>query len=226
MSAVVFDAVDDALRTQGYAVLPGGDAAALDALVGALGAVVGEEPIRLREGAHAYVAKPGRVPLHTDHPQVDLIAWRCVAQDPNDGASWLLDARPVLDALPAAVREALRATRLECPRLAGGPPTCAHPVLWGQRSSLFCSPWLRAVGGDPASQRALDTLREHLSDAARDGIISVRLAPGDTLVVDNHRVLHGRGPIAPDSPRHLRRQWIQRHGVKDRPGMHRTSTAA
>ena len=49
--------------------------------------LVGQESIALRPGAHAYVAKPGRVPLHTDHPEVTFIGWLAEAQDATDGST-------------------------------------------------------------------------------------------------------------------------------------------
>ncbi len=208
------------LATRGWAVASITEPGAFDRLVDALGEVVGEEAIRLREGAHAYVAKPGRVPLHTDHPRVDTIVWRCMAQDRVDGASWLLDTRPVLRAMPPALRDALAATNLECPPLAGGAPSLRHPVLWGD-GELFCSPWLRAAPGETSAQSALDALRDRLSEAAAAHRVDVRLGEGDVLVVDNHRVLHGRGPLATDSPRHLHRVWIQSRVVTARPALRR-----
>ncbi len=175
------------------------------------GEVVGQERIALREGAHAYVARPGPVPLHTDHPDVDLVAWWCETQDEQDGATLLLDSAPILAALPPATRERLFAVRLACPPLAGGPPVESRPVLrhGEDGAALFCSPWLRAVEPAVGHQAELDALREALSVGARTQVRSRRLSQGDVLVVDNRRVLHGRGAIAASSRRVLHRVWIR-----------------
>lgn len=181
------------------------------ALAEQLGRVVQEERIALRPGAHAYVAKPGSVPLHTDHPDVDIIGWYCEEQDTVDGASLLLDAQPVVDALSAAELEALRGVEVACPPLAGGPPTEARPVLRRRegRDEVFCSPWLHPVLRTSANDAAVDGFRARVSAHARDAVREVHLRRGDALFIDNHRVLHGRRAIAEGSRRCLHRVWIR-----------------
>jgi hypothetical protein len=56
------------VRYHGVALVPGLSPEAYEELARSLGEIVGRERIALRPGAHAYVAKPGRVPFHTDHP--------------------------------------------------------------------------------------------------------------------------------------------------------------
>jgi hypothetical protein len=182
------------------------------ALANGLGEILSTEVIALRPGAHAYVAKPGRVPLHTDHPEVDIIGWMVEEQDADDGASVLLDTRPILAAMSDAQRTTLAGVLLECPLLAGGPPVTSFPVLCGTQgnAAVFCSPWLRAAGGAPEHQAALDHFRAVLSASARSSSIEIRVQPGEVLLVDNHRVLHGRRAIGEMSRRRLQRVWIRR----------------
>lgn len=181
------------------------------ALATSLGEIVGEERIALRPGAHAYVAKPGPVPLHTDQPQVEVIGWWCERQDEVDGASLLLDTKPIVEGLDDETRTTLRDVLLMTPPIDGGPPTIRWPVLRanGERDDVFCSPWLRSALALIEHQRALDLLRRTLSDAARTTRrISARLQRGHALFVDNRRMLHGRDSIAPGSLRVLRRLWV------------------
>jgi hypothetical protein len=199
------------LRRRGYAHVAGLlEREDYDALAAAIGDVVGEERIALRPGAHAYVAKAGPVPLHTDQPEVQIISWWCERQDECDGASLLLDSRPVIEALSDELRCALRDVHLMTPALRGGPPTISWPVLRsvGEDDAIFCSPWLRSAVANPRHDEALSTFRKTLSDAICARKVSVRLATGDALFVDNQRVLHGRSAIAQDSHRCLRRKWI------------------
>ncbi len=211
--------IKNALGEHGFAVLrePLGRDDYLG-LARELGALVGAEAIALRPGAHAYVAKPGRVPLHTDHPEVDVVGWLCEVQDESDGASLLLDTRPVLDALAASERELLLRVRLACPQLAGGPPTGTWPVLRETHEgyAVFCSPWLQAVGAKDDEAEALDRFRRRLSAAATTPA-EVRLAPGEALFIDNRRVLHGRRALLESSRRQLLRVWLRlRRSVADR----------
>jgi hypothetical protein len=199
------------LSVTGYVHVPGPvDTAEYRRLAEGLGIVVQEELICLRPDAHAYVAKPGRVPLHTDQAQISVVAWHCEEQDPDDGASLLLDTRAVVESLSAHQREVLRHVELACPPVSGGPPTLRFAVL-RQRpvgDAVFCSPWLQSADPLPVLVRALDDFRRRLSDAAATRTVRVRLRAGDALFVDNQRVLHGRDSIADTSVRRLRRLWI------------------
>jgi alpha-ketoglutarate-dependent taurine dioxygenase len=208
------DRITGDLREQGVAPVPRLTPQAYEELARTLGEIVGRERIALRPGAHAYVAKPGRVPFHTDHPDVDILAWWCEAQDSEDGASQLVDTRPVVAALPEDVREILCDVELVCPPLAGGPPTERRQVLRpvDRGYSVFCSPWLKSAWPLPTHEAALELFRQRLSEHSRTAALSIRLEPGTALFVDNHRILHGRGPIPEGSLRCLRRLWIRLPG--------------
>lgn len=199
-----------ALDTVGFVHLSGwvGDAD-FRRLARSLGRVVGEELIALRPGAHAYVAKASAVPLHTDHPKVRIVGWRCEEQDANDGASLLLDGLAVLRSLAPMVRATLPHVELACPPLSGGPPSLRSPVLThaGGRERLFCSPWLRPADPLAPLEEALSSLRCALA-AAASSAVRIRLAAGEVLFIDNQRILHGRDAIPPTSTRRLVRLWV------------------
>lgn len=203
--------IETTLKRDGLAVLRGCGLQGAQAIFATLGTVIQRERVALRAGAHAYLAKPGEVPLHTDHPAATWVAWYCETQDHSDGSSWLLDARPVLDALPPSRKEVLRRAALRCPPVSGGPATLEYAVLsrTGEVDRLFCSPWLHSSSGDLVEQSALDALRASLKEEAQRALLKVSLQAGDVLIVDNGRVLHGRGAIAEHSPRVLHRSWIK-----------------
>jgi alpha-ketoglutarate-dependent taurine dioxygenase len=202
------------IRVHGYVRRAGSfDEGAYRSFVGRLGRIVNEERIALRPGAHAYVAKPGPVPMHTDHPEARFVAWLCLRQDEVAGGSRLYDSRPFLQSLSGEEVEQLRHTELECPPLAGGPPTLRFPVLTASPHSevdeIFCSPWLRAAGGNQERQAILDGFRSRLSHDIQARAFEERLVEGEMLIIDNRRVLHGRGAIDDRSRRELLRFWLQ-----------------
>lgn len=202
------------LRVLGYVRLAGPfEESSFRALVERLGRIVNEERIALRPGAHAYVAKPGPVPLHTDHPEARFVSWLCVRQDEVAGASRLYDSQPFLERMAEADREQLRRTELECPPLSGGPPSLRFPILTQvpnrEVDEVFCSPWLRVAGGDPERQALVDRFRESLQRDIQERSFELRLNAGEVLIVDNRRVLHGRGRIGDASKRELLRVWAR-----------------
>lgn len=203
--------VVECIREYGYAHLREAlDLRAFRRIASELGHIVAEECIELRDGGHAYVARPGPVPFHTDQAQVEIVGWLCRRQDEVDGSSLLLDSRSVLGAMDEASLTALRRVRLACPPVAGGPPSMAVPVLRASnaRDLFFCSPWLDPVGGGAEDRAVLDRLWSAIEATAASWTIRVRLAPGEALFIDNQRVMHGRAALPPNSRRQLHRAWV------------------
>jgi hypothetical protein len=204
-------AVQRYLVSQGIAHVRGPlDRAGFLALAGALGKPLGAERIALRPGAHAYVAKPGPVPFHTDHPDVGVIGWWCERQDEVDGASRLLDTRPITMGLPAESRSVLEAADLWCPPLAGGPPTERRPALRVEagEDAIFLPPWLLLAEETEERKAALELVVESVRVAAESAVVEIRLQPGEALFADNRRMLHGRRAIGERSGRALQRVWV------------------
>lgn len=192
-------AVRAALGRDGFAMLADVDPAGFEALADALGGVVLATAVRLQPGAGSYLCAPEPIPLHADDPRMPLIAWRCEHQDVEDGASLLVDLRAIIAGMPSADRELLATVRLRGGRMRG------EANIYEPRSGrCFWAPWLDADAEGPAL-RALERLATEIERAP---VMRVRLAPGDVLVVDNHRVLHGRDAVSPGSRRHLERRWI------------------
>jgi len=167
------------------------------ALASALGETLLETRVALDARKSTYLAKPEPIPLHTDHPSVATIGWYCDQQDGEDGACLFVDARTVVDAeLERALdRETLRVPGV---RAVGGPTT---EVSVSRAGKLFFAPWLVTH-----ESKALDQLARRLREAEPS---RVRLEAGDAVFIDNRRVLHGRGAIAPSSDRVLTRRWLR-----------------
>lgn len=195
-----------ALAQQGYAVVPGHtDVEAVERLLDGLGVIVHRTLVQVRPGIGTYLNSPPAVPLHTDHPAVDWIAWWCERQDALDGASSLVDAHQVVQALDRVTRTSLERVRLACPSLndrATGEEPGRHPLLTPRR--VYFAPWLQ-----PKQSSTAHAWRTWTAAVAAAQRIHVRLQPGDTLVIDNRRMLHGRGALAEDSRRALRRYWVR-----------------
>lgn len=174
-------------------------------LLGQLGDIVDETKVRQRSGATTYLAGRGAVPLHTDHPEADFVAWRCEARDARDGASVLADGHAILRAMGAQA-DALLGVELHVPAQLPR-QTRERGAVWdGQR--LYWAPWYRVVRASDAGRRALALFTSLL--AMGFGHRRIRLAVGELLVVDNGRWLHGRDKLSDSSSRFLRRYWLRR----------------
>lgn len=167
------------------------------AFVEGLGSVLDTTEVMLRPNAGTWLTSPEAIPAHTDHPCARWIGWLCRRQDPEDGASILVDGASVLDDLPPRDVEALARVSLV---LRGA----AVPLL--KPDGLFFAPWLDRRAPDRHAREVLASFVSMLED--KRYWQSVRLKPGQLLVVDNGRWLHGRAALSSGSQRHLTRWWV------------------
>lgn len=180
--------------------------AEFDELASTLGRTMLETPVRLTREARTYLSSPKPLPAHTDHPSVEHIAWHCLAQDDEDGASLLIDSKPILEAMGDQA-EALSRVLLGCPPLKGLDPTGTWPLvtLSGSSRAVYYAPWQRPQVDDDETQAAYREFRSRVEATTPH---AVRLEPGQALMIDNRRILHARGALKPDSRRELRRLWL------------------
>lgn len=196
--------IEAALVREGLATCAVGKDAAREVL-GRLGDIVDETKVRQRSGATTYLAGRSTVPLHTDHPEADFVAWRCEAQDVRDGASVLADGHVILRAMggrAAALCDVELHVPAQLPR-----QTRERGAVWDGRR-LYWAPWYRVVRASDAGRRALVLFTSLL--AMGFGHRRIRLAAGELLVVDNGRWLHGRDKLSDGSSRCLQRYWLRR----------------
>ena len=165
--------------------------------------MVERQPIRPVPGATSFAAGSGDAPLHTDSQPFDGVpahvqVMACRAPAARGGASLLVDGFALAEAI-AARDPALFSELLSVRRTAR--------FYFG----TFVVPTLSIVGGDlfithpPVSR---DPIGERLSRAMPPPL-RVALREGETLVVDNHRMLHGRRAIGGEGDRYLERFWIK-----------------
>jgi hypothetical protein len=203
--------VADALERDGFFHARALAPAAYLSLAASLGEVVAIDEIELRRGVGSYACSRGSVPFHTDHPAVAIAAWYCVRQDPVDGASLLVDSQPLIRALSSRQVTSLESLRLAFPPLASGHAPGAAPVLVlrADRHEIYYPPIVRPEQPGPEALAALQALVERVREVGPSDQIRIPLDVNDALFVDNRRMLHGRGPLQPDSPRLLQRTWIR-----------------
>lgn len=197
----------DQLSRDGWILVRGGGPAAFESLPGMLdGAVIHRTDVAIRPG-RALITSDRELELHTDHHRADWIAWHCIRQTTEGGETRLADAEVAFASLTLAERALLMNLRLfEHSVFAGDAST--HPVveLVGPRLRFYCSFWFEGEL-DQATNAALDAFRSACRSAT---VANLRLLPGDVLVVDNRRILHGRSAITGSRDRHLIRHWLAR----------------
>jgi hypothetical protein len=174
-------------------------------VITALGSIIQRTEVRVRPESKAMVTSPRSLDLHTDHHAARYIAWYCHRQSDEGGESLLLDARAAFDRLAPEHRDRLFTLELHEHKVFPEDPGSWPFVMYDQdRLRFYYSFWLTNLSDrdDPAYQ----AFQQALAATPR---IELKLRPGDALIIDNHRMLHGRKTIGADGDRYLERFWIK-----------------
>ena len=157
--------------------------------------------------------------LHTDGSFLDCPPLRFLlsfsAKDPQGGGiSTFMPVAKIIAAAPAWVLEALFAARLLFVRTYDGDLTVSYvgPALY-RSGSAVCVRWRsdaiwRPQVIDPQGTRAADAvdwLHEFLGAAEP---VRYAVQTGETLLVPNTAMLHGRTKLSPNSTREVLRAWV------------------
>lgn len=172
------------------------------------------------------------LPMHTDgaivgtHPSFIILYCKAVEQDPGMGETVLCQQRSLLDGLPSHLLDLFRRDweyytfdASHFPAVAGRWVATAPSVL-GRDDRPVCNIAMPFEEADPnpgwkvrlsgMDEQAGAALLAELATAIRaaSGYYVHRWEPGDLLVLDNDRVLHGRTRVSPGI-RHLYRGQLQ-----------------
>jgi len=195
-----------ALDEHGYFLLPrAGRRVLVDALED-LGRVLHVEEVVVAPESASLVKSERGLSLHTDHHRADLILWYCIAQSDQGGETILADALAAVSTLSCDDQEVLKRVQLKEHSVFYGDNE-RHPLLWTKdgRIRVYYSYWM-AESLSEAERTAFEAFALAVEQGPK---VTLRLAPGDILAIDNGRMLHGRASISGSKERHLRRYWLE-----------------
>lgn len=192
-----------ALNQNGWAILNSSSLEMTKIGVWAIGPIIQTTKVTPRPEAKAALATDREMDFHTDHPRAFLIAWHCVRQSSAGGYSLLKDGHKALAKLDPATQERLREATMGAHQVFKGDLE-RWPVVrddLGCRNWIYYTPWLRRDGADAA----LDAFATALEEVET---VRIRLEPGQVLLINNTRMLHGRSAIEGNKDRLLVRHWV------------------
>ena len=196
--------MESELARQGF-VLLGAQDRDPRVLASSLGEIIDTTHVVVRPEGRALVTSDRALDLHTDHHRADRIMWHCHVPADEGGETILALVEDVLAPLDGRTRQTLEHIRLteHCvfPFDVG-----AWPLLEQTKTGprLYYSFWLERPVEHEHERKALRDFRDAVARAPRTRL---RLERGETLIIDNGRVLHGRTAIR-GTRRHLERHWI------------------
>lgn len=191
------------LRDKGWTILRPQVNESLLVSLAQLGPVIQTTEVTPRANAKAALATDKEMQLHTDHPRARWINWECIRQSSEGGYSLLKDTKPALDSLTAPERDELRVLSIRT-HVVFPDDTGAYPVLRNDGDGadwVYFTPWMTDGQSSPAFRKFIEALEATPT-------LTLRLFPGESLLIDNGRMLHGRSALGGDKDRLLIRRWI------------------
>jgi hypothetical protein len=200
--------VQHELAEAGFSYLPESDQETATDAIAALGKVIQITDVSVNPESTRMVTSAQALDVHTDHYKADLIAWYCVQQCDEGGETILVDAEAAYASLPIMHQRALERVRLtEHKVFADDQESHALVEIQNGRRKFYYSFWLLTEPDTDEEREALNAFRTALDQVPRQRI---KLQPGDVLVIDNGRMLHGRTAIEGNKQRLLKRYWVRR----------------
>lgn len=197
------------LLEQGYAHVKYPYSSNLQELLSDLGTVLYQTEIRENPRSTRLLASNQHMDYHTDHYAARYIAWLCHSQSAIGGESMLIDTFSILAALSNDVNSLLTEIMVNTHQVFYD-DSISLPLLkldkFKQPISVYYAPWLVNKPLCTRHQKALEKFTDAIKTAQP---FIIKLSEGDVLIIDNHRMLHGRGGFPQGSDRWLTRYWLQ-----------------
>lgn len=192
----------DELTKNGFCHIPNISETELTEILSQLGNVINETDVIANSESKSLVTSDKYLDFHTDNHLAKYILWHCKKQAEKGGQSMLCDAEQVYSMLTED--EKLELSKIH---------VYEHKMFPENRNS---NPIVREVDGQKRFYYSFWLAREKYRKLPvfkkwRDLIHTashkkIRLEENDILVIDNHRIFHGRTEIIGE--RNLKRYWL------------------
>jgi hypothetical protein len=171
-----------------------------------------QEQVRRIKGRGG-IYSPGALGFHTD-PIADLVSWYCMEQDDGGRPMMMLNLGDLGENFSADELDALSRVELLSPTRKSEveqetlTPT---PLLTKAKGKykIYYVPWLLREPEDASVRKTAKKFAAYVKHKEETQLIVLPIKPRDTVFVDNHRMLHGRGELPQTSKRHLVRFYLR-----------------
>lgn len=196
--------LDEELRLNGFLHLKDQTEKSVINQLAELGEIIFTTDVKVKPDSRPLVTSEKALDFHTDHHKAKYIAWHCHKQTDKGGESILMDANRIYFQLPEVYRTALEDIHLFEHKIFPDDKESNPLVKRSEgKNRFYYSFWLVSDfdKGNPA-------LKEFQRLIRTNEPIKITLQPNDLLIIDNHRILHGRTAIEGSKDRYLKRYWI------------------
>mgnify|MGYP001282518073 CR=1 FL=1 len=195
------------IEKTGFVWLQGCDRQYFEKITSEIGDVIFVTDVKVNPESRAMVTSEKGLDFHTDHHKAKYIAWFCIEQTDKGGESILLEANKLFEMLDDEEQQELRNVRLfEHKVFEDDEDTYPFMIEKDGNRSFYYSFWLAKDGIGEKGRNAIRKFQELTNQIEH---IKFKLNPNDLLIIDNHRMLHGRTAIEGSKNRFLKRFWIK-----------------
>lgn len=207
MTATSITKITSTLTETGYAFIANQSKEDVSHILGHLGEVIYTTDVKINHNSRALVTSSKALDFHTDHHKAKWILWYCLEQTDVGGESILVDATLAYQKLENKNKKILAQIMLFEHKIFDDDEN-SYPLVKHENGALefYYSFWMANENMPPVQKTALTAFR---SAIANESVIKLKLQKNDILIIDNHRILHGRCKIEGHQNRFLKRFWIQ-----------------
>lgn len=177
----------------------------LNELLNSLGQVISTTDVVVKPNGKGMVSSANGLDFHTDHHKAKYVVWYCHKQTDLGGDSILVDAEKIYQQLTDKHKEQLKEIELFEHKVFSDDKESYLFVATDESGNrkFYYSFWLvkNADKQNPAMLEFQYLLKQSES-------VKLNLKDKDILVVDNHRIFHGRTAIEGSKDRFLKRFWL------------------
>ncbi len=175
-----------------------------------LGTVVRKDDIKLyitQRNLHS----PRALEFHTDSAEADLITWYCIEPGETPHPTSFLDVHPILKEFNDEELNLLTQAFMKCPTRDGTNLFPLKPLLTKseERYLLFYTPWYFIEHQDQKIEEVISRFKAYVKEHEKNKF-DIALKKGESIIIDNKRIFHGRAALPNDTERFLRRTWIKK----------------
>ena len=180
----------------------------LNTLINSLGEVIFTTDVIVKPESKGMVTSARGLDFHTDHHKAKYIVWYCYKQTDLGGDSILIDAEKIYQQLSDSHKQQLNEIELFEHKIFPDDKESYPFVATDEKGNrkYYYSFWL--VKNENKQSPAMLEFQRLIKQTTP---IQLNLKERDILVVDNHRIFHGRTPIEGHKDRFLKRFWLTAH---------------
>lgn len=194
---------------KGYLHIPYPHSLTIDEITSQYGDLIFTTLIKENSQSTRLLSSNSYVDFHTDHINAKYIAWQCQSQSANGGESLLLDGLGIIESASSDLIGALQTVFVKSHRLFYGDKP-EYPLYTAKSNTLYYAPFLCDMPIGSKAIEAINWFQEQIKTARK---IEIKLSEGDWLIIDNHRMLHGRKGFEKKSNRLLTRYWLSGQAI-------------